>query len=74
MVQGLRQRGVDVVTTPESGMLGASDEEHLRRASAEGRVMVTQDDDFLRCTPLVWSTPESSTLSRTTPLGKSSAV
>ena len=29
-------------------MLGASDEEHLNRALAEGRVVVTQDEDFLR--------------------------
>ena len=29
-------------------MLGASDEEHLQRALAEGRVIFTQDDDFLR--------------------------
>ncbi len=29
-------------------MLGASDEEHLKRALIEGRVIFTQDDDFLR--------------------------
>jgi hypothetical protein len=44
----LRQRGVDVLTAPEAGMLGATDEEHLRRARADGRVVFTQDDDFLR--------------------------
>ena len=48
VVRGLRQRGVDVLTVPEAGMLGASDEEHLERARAEGRVLFTQDDDFLR--------------------------
>ena len=48
VVRGLRQRGVDVLTVPEAGMLGASDSEHLARAQAEGRVLFTQDDDFLR--------------------------
>ena len=48
VVRGLRQRGVDVLTVPEAGMLGASDEEHLARAQAEGRVLFTQDEDFLR--------------------------
>jgi hypothetical protein len=37
-----------VLTVAESGMLGASDEEHIERARAEGRVIFTQDDDFLR--------------------------
>jgi hypothetical protein len=39
---------VDVLTVVEAGMLGASDEEHLKRALNEGRVIFTQDDDFLR--------------------------
>ena len=29
-------------------MLGASDEEHLIRAREDGRVIFTQDDDYLR--------------------------
>jgi len=29
VVSGLRQRGVDVLTVPEAGMLGASDQEQL---------------------------------------------
>jgi hypothetical protein len=32
----------------EAGMLGSSDAEHMERARAEGRVIFTQDDDFLR--------------------------
>ena len=48
VVRGLRQRGVDVLTVPEADLLGASDDEHLRRARAEGRVVFTQDEDFLR--------------------------
>jgi uncharacterized protein with PIN domain len=48
VVRGLRQRGVDVLTVPEAGMLSASDEEHLALARSKGRVVFTQDDDFLR--------------------------
>jgi len=48
VVRALRQRGVDVVTVPEVGLLGATDKEHLEWARAEGRVLFTQDDDFLR--------------------------
>ena len=48
MARALHRRGVDVQRTPEVGMLGASDEEHLVRAREEGRVIFTQDDDYLR--------------------------
>jgi predicted nuclease of predicted toxin-antitoxin system len=48
VVRGLRQRGADVLTVPEAGLLGASDEKHLERAQAESRVLFTQDEDFLR--------------------------
>ena len=48
VVRGLRERGVDVVTVPEAGMLGASDAAHLEWAHREGRVVFTQDHDFLR--------------------------
>ena len=42
VTRGLRARGVDVVTARESSLLAASDEEHLDRAAAEGRVIFTQ--------------------------------
>jgi hypothetical protein len=48
VIRGLRQRGADVLTTLEAGLLGATDEQHLERANAEGRTLFTQDDDFLR--------------------------
>ena len=48
IVRGLRQRGADVLTAPEAGLLGATDEQHLERARTECRVLFTQDDDFLR--------------------------
>jgi Domain of unknown function (DUF5615) len=47
-VSRLRQRGADVLRVPEAGMMEAPDEEHLARARAEGRVIFTQDEDFLR--------------------------
>lgn len=48
VVKGLRRRGVDVLTVQEARMLSASDEDHLALASSQGRVVFTQDDDFLR--------------------------
>src|SRR5436190_6829772 len=48
VIKGLRDRGADVLTTPEAGLLGAEDQEHLQRALAEGRVLITQDKDYLR--------------------------
>ncbi len=48
VAEGLRRRGVDVVTTYEAGLLGASDEEQLAFATREDRVLFTQDDDLLR--------------------------
>ncbi|MGB7413460.1 MAG: DUF5615 family PIN-like protein [Thermosynechococcaceae cyanobacterium] len=46
--QGLRRRKIDVTTTPESGLIATTDEEQLRFACREGRVMFTQDSDFLK--------------------------
>src|SRR4051812_35679689 len=48
IVNGLRRRGVDVLTFREAGLVSASDAEHLRRAHAESRVMLTQDEGFAR--------------------------
>ena len=48
VVRALRRRGVDVQRTPDAGMMSASDEEHLARAREEGRVVFTQDEDYLR--------------------------
>jgi predicted nuclease of predicted toxin-antitoxin system len=48
VIDGLRRRGVDVLSTQETGMLGALDVEHLALAVREGRIIFTQDDDFLR--------------------------
>ena len=48
VIDGLRRRGVDILTVPEAGMMGASDEAHLALAHREGHVLFTQDEDFLR--------------------------
>lgn len=44
---GLRRLDIDVTTTPEQSMLSVSDEEQLAFAVSQGRVIFTQDDDFL---------------------------
>lgn len=46
--EGLRRRGLDVLTAQEAGMLGSSDEAQLNFATREGRVIFTHDSDFLR--------------------------
>jgi len=48
VIRGLRQRSIDVLSVPEAAMLGARDEAHLALAHAQGRVVFTQDADFLR--------------------------
>jgi hypothetical protein len=48
IAEGLRRRGIDVTTTPEVGLLSASDEGQTAYALTEGRVIFTLDKDFLR--------------------------
>jgi predicted nuclease of predicted toxin-antitoxin system len=45
---GLRRRNIEVTTMAEAGLIGATDMAHLEFAASSGRVVVTQDDDFLR--------------------------
>jgi predicted nuclease of predicted toxin-antitoxin system len=47
IAEALRRRGIDVSTTPEAGLLGATDEEQLAFAISQERVIFTKDDDFL---------------------------
>jgi hypothetical protein len=44
---GLIRRGIDVTTTPEVGLLNATDEAQMAFGVAGGRVIFTQDEDFL---------------------------
>jgi Domain of unknown function (DUF5615) len=48
IAEGLRRRGVDVTTTPEAGLLTATDEVQAAHALSEVRIIFTQDRDFLR--------------------------
>jgi predicted nuclease of predicted toxin-antitoxin system len=43
----LRNRGIDVIRCEEVGMAEAEDSDHLEYAAREGRVMITNDEDFL---------------------------
>ena len=47
VADGLRRRGIDVSTTPEQGLISASDKEQLAFAYGQQRVIFTQDRDFL---------------------------
>jgi len=44
----LRRAGIEVTTTNEAGLRAKDDVAHLQFARAEGRVIVTRDQDFLR--------------------------
>lgn len=48
VVEGLHRRGLDVVTIQEKGLSCADDENVLKKALKEGRVIYTRDTDFLR--------------------------
>jgi hypothetical protein len=48
IADGLRRRGIDVSTTPESDLRSSDDLDQLAFAYREERVLITQDSDFLR--------------------------
>ena len=47
VAQGLRQRGVDVLTAQDAKRCGLPDADQLDFATAQQRVMVTFDSDYL---------------------------
>lgn len=53
IVNGLRLRGFEILTTQEAGMSRASDEEQLAFAKNKNRVVFSQDVDFYACMPEV---------------------
>src|SRR6185436_3337680 len=48
IASALRRAGIDVTTTIEAGLRTKDDQAHLEFARAEGRIIVTRDQDFLR--------------------------
>jgi predicted nuclease of predicted toxin-antitoxin system len=44
---GLRRHGIDILTSQDANRCGLSDPDQLAFATAEGRVFVTFDTDFL---------------------------
>jgi hypothetical protein len=48
IADGLRRRAIDVTTTVDAGLVGATDMAQIQFANASRRILVTQDDDFLR--------------------------
>jgi predicted nuclease of predicted toxin-antitoxin system len=48
VADGLRRRGIDCTTTVDAGLLGADDPDQLAFAKAQGRVLFSNDPDFLR--------------------------
>jgi hypothetical protein len=48
ITEGLRRRGVDVLTSQEDGTRTLADPPLLDRATALGRVLFSQDEDLLR--------------------------
>lgn len=48
IASGLRLHGIDVSTAVQAELLQATDDEHLAYALSAGRVILTQDADFLR--------------------------
>jgi predicted nuclease of predicted toxin-antitoxin system len=47
VVEGLRRRGVDLLTVQDDGREGAPDPEVLDRATELGRMLFSQDQDLL---------------------------
>ena len=55
---GLKLRGIDVLTVRDDGRAGAADIDNLRRAFELRRVMVTEDHDFERLANEFWVSSE----------------
>ena len=48
IAEQLKRVGIDSITVRDIGELGDDDRSHLQRATSMGRVLCTQDADFLR--------------------------
>jgi len=47
VADGLRRLGIDATTTAEASLLGAEDAGQIAYGLAQGRIIFTEDDDFL---------------------------
>ncbi len=47
IAKALEKAGVDVLTAQQARMLDVDDREHLQFSTTQGRVIFTQDEDFL---------------------------
>jgi hypothetical protein len=59
ITSGLLLKGMDVVRAQDRGQCGADDETLLRSATADGRLLLTNDQDFLRIHAAWQSTGEA---------------
>jgi hypothetical protein len=50
VAEQLARSGIDAVSVHSLDRLGDTDEDHLQRATAMGRMLCTHDQDFLRIT------------------------
>ena len=51
IIEGLRRRGIEVVSALEYGYFGKADEFHLKKASEIKAEILTHDTDFLKFAP-----------------------
>jgi predicted nuclease of predicted toxin-antitoxin system len=47
VADGLRRLGIDVTTSTDAGLLGAADADQIAYGLAQGRIIFTEDADFL---------------------------
>jgi predicted nuclease of predicted toxin-antitoxin system len=47
VVKALKKRGIDILTAQRAGLLDVDDKDHLQFSTSQGRVIFTQDEDFL---------------------------
>ena len=52
ITEGLRRRGIDVLTSQQDGTREADDEVLLTRATGFDRLIFTRDEDFLKLAPI----------------------
>lgn len=48
IIEGLRRRGIDVISVVDLGYAGSPDTFHIKKASEVNAVILTRDADFLR--------------------------